>query len=154
MEKLQELELVDVINKYCKSGKPVLGICLGMQLFCSRSHEFGDFKGLNLIPRIVKNISSIKQFKNKIKVPVIGWHEVKNSKKNSITVNLKNNSFYHIHSFYCDLAEKKYELFETNISGIPVCTGLNKDNIYGFQFHPEKSRGQGIELLNQFCNIS
>ena len=153
MEKIQELDLIDVIKKYYKSGKPILGICLGMQLLCSSSHEFGNFNGLNLVPGTVKNISSIEQFKNKIKVPIIGWYEVKNLKKNSISIDPKNNFYYHIHSFYCDLAEKNNKLFETIIHGIPVCTGLNKDNIYGFQFHPEKSRDQGIELLNQFCNI-
>ena len=154
MEKLCELDLIDVINSYCKSGKPFLGICLGMQLLCSKSFEFGDTNGLNIIPGNVKNISSIKEFNVNTKIPIIGWYEVENAKKSLTSINIDNKSFYHIHSFYCDLDEKKDELFISNINGLNICTGINKDNIYGFQFHPEKSRIQGIELLNQFCDIN
>ena len=154
MEKLHELDLIDAITNYCRSGKPFLGICLGMQLLCSKSFEFGETKGLNLIPGTVKNISEIKEFNYNTKIPIIGWYEVKNIKNSLTNINSQNKFFYHIHSFYCDLDEKRDELFISNINGLNICTGINKENIYGFQFHPEKSRNQGIELLNQFCGIN
>jgi glutamine amidotransferase len=154
MEKLYELDLIDAIHSYCKSGKPFLGICLGMQLLCSKSFEFGETIGLDVVSGYVKNITTKKEFTANIKIPVIGWYKVENIKKSLASINGDNRLFYHIHSFYCDLDEKKYELFTSNINGLNICTGLNKDNIFGFQFHPEKSRSQGLELLNQFCDIN
>ena len=154
IEKLNELDLINAIISYCKSGKPFLGICLGMQLLCSKSFEFGETNGLNIIQGTVKNISKIKGFNDYTKIPIIGWYDVKNTKQSLTNIKSLNKSFYHIHSFYCDLEEKKDELFTSNINGLNICTGINKENIYGFQFHPEKSRIQGIELLNQFCDIN
>lgn len=153
MERLNELNLIDTITDYCKSGKPFLGICLGMQLLCSKSFEFGETNGLNIIPGTVKNISEFKEFNDNTKIPIIGWYEVKNKKKSLTSIQSQNKVFYHIHSFYCDLDEKENELFTSSINGLNICTGINKDNVYGFQFHPEKSRVQGIELLNKFCDI-
>ena len=153
IEKLHELDLINAIISYCKSGKPFLGICLGMQLLCSKSFEFGETNGLNIIQGTVKNISEIKGFNDYTKIPIIGWYDVENTKQSLTNIKSLNKSFYHIHSFYCDLKEKKDQLFSSNINGLNICTGINKENIYGFQFHPEKSRIQGIELLNQFCDI-
>ena len=153
MEKLYELDLIDTIINYCATGKPFLGICLGMQLLCSKSFEFGETKGLNIIPGTVKKISEIKEFNDNTKIPIIGWYEVKNVKNSIININNENKFFYHIHSFYCDLDKKKDELFISSINDLNICTGINKGNVYGFQFHPEKSRTQGIKLLNQFCDI-
>ena len=109
MERLNELNLIDAITDYCKSGKPFLGICLGMQLLCSKSFEFGETNGLNIIPGTVKNISEFKEFNDNTKIPIIGWYEVKNKKKSLTSIQSQNKVFYHIHSFYCDLDEKENE---------------------------------------------
>ena len=153
MDKLIKLDIVDAIKNYCKSGNPFLGICLGMQLLCSNSNEFGQTEGLDIISGTVKNISEKKKFIKTTKIPIIGWHQVKNSKKINIQINEENNLFYHVHSFYCDLQDEENNLFHTEIDNMKICTGLNKENVFGFQFHPEKSREQGIDLLKKFCQI-
>lgn len=153
MEKLNKFKLIDPLIKYANSGKPLLGICLGMQLLCSSSDEFVKTKGLNLIPGTVKKLSNINGFKEK-KLPVIGWFKVSDTKNEKNNIISNNQLYYHLHSFYCEIENKEHQLFSSKIFGTNVCTGIKKENIFGFQFHPEKSRNNGLILINKFCQLS
>lgn len=152
MEKLNKFKLVEPLIKYAKSDRPLLGICLGMQLLCSSSDEFVKTKGLNLVPGTVKKLSNINSFKGK-KLPVIGWFKVSDSKNFKNKINSNDQYYYHLHSFYCELQNEEHQLFSSKIFGINICTGINKNNIFGFQFHPEKSRENGLMLIDKFCQL-
>ena len=131
-----------------KKKKPILGICLGMQLLTESSEEFGLTKGLSLISGKVVKIQT-----KKLLVPNVGWNEVKVIKQNPLFANFdtKNINFYHVHSYQV-LCKKKYSLAEIDYEKkITVC--INKGHIYGVQFHPERSHKNGFQLLLNFEKI-
>ena len=138
-------------------NKPVLGICLGMQLFMTKSYEFGENNGLNIIDGPVEKIQ-IDESISKFKLPHIGWREVNRfeSSHNSISYfeNIFNKKFYFVHSFESKPNDKKYivgtcEYFKTKINSI-----ILKDNIIGCQFHPEKSGKNGLKFIESFINFA
>ena len=146
---LKKYNLFDlIISKALNDNTPILGICLGMQVLATMGFENGKENGLNLIPG---NIEKIK--KTKLKLPHIGWNEIKISKESPILKNIKNQTdFYFVHSyrFVCEdsddiLTTTKYE--DTFVSS--VC----KRNIFGVQFHPEKSLTAGLQLIKNFIDI-
>lgn len=142
MEVLKYKKLDISIYNAVDEGKKLIGICLGMQLLLTRSYEFGETEGLNLISGEVlpfkKNTS--------LRVPHMGWNEAKTNNPDFADLN---GDYYFVHSFYCSLVNKSDELFRTKY-GIKYCSGLQKDNqIFGFQFHPEKSQKLGLSLLNK-----
>ena len=146
---LKEYGIYDLLrSKALKDNTPILGICLGMQILATVGFENGQEDGLNLIPGSVK-----KMKETKLKLPHIGWNEVKISKKNPIFKDIKDQTdFYFVHSyrFICEdnndiLTTTKYE--DTFISS--VC----KKNIFGVQFHPEKSLVAGLQLIKNFIHI-
>ena len=148
---LKRLDLVDEIIKNVKSGKPILGICIGMQLLVSNSEEHGNFKGLSLIDgKVVK----IKSSKNNFKVPIIGWRKVYCNKKTENGFNLKKNldnkEFYFIHSYEVKTKKKFETLSQYKNLDKEVTAVIGKDNILGCQFHPEKSGKYGIDFLKKF----
>jgi len=146
---LKKYNLFDlIISKALNDNTPILGICLGMQVLATTGFENGKENGLNLIPG---NIEKMKE--TKLKLPHIGWNEIKINKENSILKNIKNQTdFYFVHSyrFVCEdnddiLTTTKYE--DTFVSS--VC----KRNIFGVQFHPEKSLTAGLQLIKNFIDI-
>ena len=146
---LKEYGIFDLLrSKALKDNTPILGICLGMQILATVGFENGQEDGLNLISGSVK-----KMKETKLKLPHIGWNEVKISKKNPIFKDIKDQTdFYFVHSyrFICEdnndiLTTTKYE--DTFISS--VC----KKNIFGVQFHPEKSLVAGLQLIKNFIHI-
>lgn len=146
---LKKYNLFDlIISKALDDNTPILGICLGMQVLATTGFENGKENGLNLIPG---NIEKMKE--TKLKLPHIGWNEIKINKENSILKNIKNQTdFYFVHSyrFVCEdnddiLTTTKYE--DTFVSS--VC----KKNIFGVQFHPEKSLTAGLQLIKNFIDI-
>ena len=124
------------IFEYVKTGKDLLGICLGMQLFMNQSNEFGKNKGLSLIDGTVKNLD----FKANTPVPHIGWNNISISKNDSKFLNKISNEnyFYFIHSYYVRLNEEIDYAFKTDYGDISFVSLINKENIFGTQFHPEK----------------
>ena len=128
---------------------PILGICLGMQLFTRKSEE-GILNGFNWIPGQVKKFKSTKDFK----VPHMGWNEVKtNNKKLKILENIdKGSRFYFVHSYYVEVDNKEHSLFKTTFN-ISFDSGIYRDNLYGVQFHPEKSHKFGMNILKNFSEI-
>ena len=155
MKNLDRLGLAKVINKFIKSGKPFMGICLGMQLLFSESEEFGRHKGLNIIKGKVKKF--IKK-NRQIKVPQIGWNHIypipeDNNWQNSPFKNISFREFmYFVHSYYVDPVDKKNILSLTEYEGVEYCSSILHKNIFATQFHPEKSGLEGIKIYKNWIN--
>ena len=149
MEKLISKNYDKFIKKQViENKKKILGICSGMQVLGNYSEE-GFCHGLNLIDGTIKKLD---QKKNNIKVPHIGWNKV-NFKENQLMEGIKDSSrFYFCHSYYFLPLDKNNTLLECDY-GHKFSCGINKENIYGIQFHPEKSLEDGSRLLNNFCKI-
>ena len=138
-----------IINHTIDKKVPILGICLGMQLLVNGSEEFGYTEGLGLIPGKVKKLKT----KN-LRVPNVGWNEIKIKKRNNLMENflIKKPYFYHVHSYYVS-CQKKYKIAEIDYDQ-NVTVAINHKNIFGVQFHPERSHKNGLQLLINFKKIS
>ena len=151
MDYLQSNKLDKALNKsILEDKKPILGICLGMQLMCQRSEE-GETPGLGWFDASITKI----QVENKLKykIPHIGWNSAVNSKKAKLFNGIEQDAeFYFVHSYYVEKAKKDEILCETNYEREFV-SALNKENIYGVQFHPEKSHEAGFQLLKNFAEL-
>lgn len=146
MRNLKEKNLDQVMLREIKKGKPALGICLGMQLLFSFSEE-GSINCLNLIK------GTVNKFNTKLKIPEIGWNQVEVNKNSKLLKGIKNNSyFYFVNSYYCSPEDKAIVMGNTDYEQ-PFCSILKKDNLYGVQFHPEKSGDVGLQLLKNFWEI-
>ena len=152
MQKLKEKKLDSKIIEFASTKKPIMGICLGMQMLFSNSEEFGSTAGLNLIEGSVKKLPS----SDNQKLPNIGWLKIKISdQEEPLISNIKStDSFYHIHSFYAEPKEPNNILAKTNFFDKAYCSIAKKGNIFGCQFHPEKSGDQGLEIIKNFVGIS
>tara|TARA_B100000614_G_C14550361_1_gene493755 strand:- start:1585 stop:2220 length:636 start_codon:yes stop_codon:yes gene_type:complete len=130
--------------------KPILGICVGMQLFSTFGDEDGGSDGLGWIKGRVKKIS-LKDLS--LKLPHMGWNNIQISSSSKLLNGINNDShFYFVHSYSFDLDEKKYVSATTNYS-IEIVSAIEKENIFGTQFHPEKSQANGIKILENFVKI-
>ena len=130
--------------------KPILGICVGMQLFASFGDEDGGSNGLGWIEGKVKKIS-LKDLS--LKLPHMGWNNIQISSNSKLLNGINNDShFYFVHSYSFDVDEKKYISATTNYS-IEIVSVIEKENIFGTQFHPEKSQANGIKILENFIKI-
>jgi len=155
IETIRKLNLDETLKEYVKKGKFIMGICLGMQLLCSESEEFEINKGLNLIPGKIISLKEIINKKN-IKIPNIGWStllrkniEIKNQFYDDIN---EKDTFYFIHSFVAK-TDVKYQAFNSLYYEVEFQAAINKNNIYGVQFHPEKSGRSGLKIINNFLNL-
>lgn len=147
---LNKLNLIEVIKDHSSKKKPLLGICLGMQLLLSSSKEFGFFKGLDIIEGTVEKITSSK--KNKIKIPHIGWNTlIFKNEKNNLNID-KKSSFYFIHSYIAKVKKKSSIIAYADFEDIKIPAIIQENKVLGVQFHPEKSSFSGLKLLRQFCN--
>ena len=147
-KKLFESGLHEVLIEEAKKGKPVMGICLGMQLLFERSFEYGEHKGLGLIK------GDILPFEGKIdkslKIPQIGWNALKLTKKDCpLWKHIKEGDYvYFVHSYFAELSDATASESEY---GINFTAAVSDGNIYGCQFHPEKSGDVGLNILRGFC---
>ena len=151
MEELEKRSLINVIKEIIEKGKPFLGICLGYQLLFSESEESEKQKGLDILK------GSVKKFKSKdgLKIPHMGWNKINTKpKKNSNILNgVPDESYmYFVHSYFVKPDDKKIVICKTDY-GQNFASGIQKDNIYAFQFHPEKSQGVGLKIVENFVNI-
>lgn len=148
MNKLKKYDLVDIVYRVVEDKKPFLGICVGLQLLFEKSFEFGEHNGLGLIKGLVKKFPS----KEGYKVPHMGWNSVEFTKENRLFNGVKKGSyFYFVHSFYAK-SEDKAEIAQTNYI-LDFTSAVNIDNLFGVQFHPEKSQTTGLQILKNFCDI-
>jgi imidazole glycerol-phosphate synthase subunit HisH len=158
MSNLKELKLIDPIRKFIDGGKPFLGICLGLQVLFEESEEYGPVAGLGILPgRVVKFSSDMSEIKNGqlIKVPHMGWNNIGVKKKDPLFENIDAVApyFYFVHSYYVIPKDKTMVATVTNY-GVEFVSGVQHENIYAFQFHPEKSQNMGLSLLERFSNLN
>jgi glutamine amidotransferase len=143
---LEEKNLKNLIIEEVNKGKNILGICLGMQLLYDKSFENGEFDGLGLIK------GNIKKFDISLKVPHMGWNNLKFQQNNPILKYIKEGDYvYYVHSYYAEGEEEDlitYSEYEVKVPGI-----VNRENIYGIQFHPEKSGTVGHNILKAYKEI-
>lgn len=156
IKKLKNLGLDKIIVKKAKEKVKILGICLGMQLLFSRGYENEECEGLNLIPGEVKLISRSSEHD---RIPIIGWRKTKTAinykdKKNQITKYLNNIDFYYLHSYQVIPENKNDILAYYDNYGTSINSAVANNNIWGVQFHPEKSGYEGLEFLKAFYNLN
>lgn len=158
MKGLAERQLIDPIKDFVQSARPLLGICLGMQLLMSKSFEFGEHAGLNLIE------GDVLGFKNRLnnneydfKIPHIGWNEINRQKaswEKTVLAGLESGTkTYFLHSFYVVPKDPQHILAQTHYANKDFCSVVHKDNVYGCQFHPEKSSDVGLKILRNFLEL-
>ncbi len=148
MEHLKQTGLDEAIKEFVKSGKYLLGVCLGMQLLFESSKEFGNYNGLGLIEGEVVYFDK-KKTKNR-KIPHMGWNKLFNI-NSPIFKEIKNPYLYFVHSLHA-VCDEKYVIGKT-IYGYEFVSAVNKENIFGIQPHPEKSHNNGLKILQNFVNL-
>ena len=140
--------MIEALKKFALiQKKPFLGICVGMQLLATDSEENGEHKGLDWIPGHIKKLPN----KN-LKMPHMGWNEVIPKKTLKKDFFIEENNYYFVHSYYFECEDINNILAHTNY-GIDFASIVSKENIYGVQFHPEKSSNQGLNLIKSFIQI-
>ena len=152
--KLRATGLVDTIMKETAAGKPLLGICLGMQLLFEESHEYGVHKGLGLIKGTVASIDEDlkKQGITDLKVPHIGWNALDFKEDEPLFKYIKQGDcVYYVHSFYGRDCEES--TIATSMYGIKLTGAVRNGSVYGTQFHPEKSGDVGLNILRAFMEV-
>ena len=146
-EKLRASGLDAFVREQAAAGKPLMGICLGMQLLFERSYEYGDHEGLGLLKGQVVGMSG--RLPEGLKIPHMGWNALKLTKPAKL---LEEGSYvYFVHSFYAENCEDS--LAAVTDYGIPITAAVEKGNIFGCQFHPEKSGNVGLAILKKFCEV-
>ncbi|MDR2429265.1 MAG: imidazole glycerol phosphate synthase subunit HisH [Candidatus Margulisbacteria bacterium] len=150
VENLQKKQLWTILQN--TGDKPFLGICLGMQLLLSASEEFGRTAGLDAVPGQVCYFRNNENFPKELPVPHMGWNDVR--QKNSVLFKNLPEVFsaYFVHSYYAQPADEKFTIGLTDY-GIDFCAALQKENIFGVQFHPEKSGEHGLQILKNFLEL-
>lgn len=149
-DKLRKTGLDEIVKKEARAGKYILGICLGMQLLFEKSREYGEHAGLGLLQGTIESLAG--DIQAELKIPHMGWNNLHIERQDAILRrNGEGDSVYFVHSFYaknCDaslIATAEYD------AAIPALVG--KDNVYGAQFHPEKSGKVGLALLKSFAEL-
>ena len=156
MSNLEKLNLIDTVHQSVKSGKPFLGICLGLQLLFSQSEEFGQVNGLGILPGKVvgfKDAQPKSDSGEPLKIPHMGWNTVHAVSGNPLFDSVADDSyFYFVHSYY--IVPQNHEIVATTTQyGIEFTSGIHHENIHAFQFHPEKSQRLGLTLLKNFSKL-
>lgn len=147
MEKLQALNLISEIKNFITSGKPFLGICLGLQLLFETSTEGGNTEGLGVLPGTVERFTDLK-------VPHMGWNQIQIQSKDCALFNGIHNGIntYFCHSYYVKPTDDSISSTKTDY-GINFTSSICKDNVYAIQFHPEKSQEVGLKILENFVKL-
>ncbi|SFH91025.1 glutamine amidotransferase [Tindallia magadiensis] len=148
MHQLEAKGLVTLIEKEVTSGKMVMGICLGMQVFFDKGYEGDECNGLGFIP------GTIKRIPEGVKIPHMGWNQLDIHQHNPVLNHIEENTYvYFVHSYYAADVPKKYILAETDYN-IEIPAIVQKENIVGVQFHPEKSSKKGLQIIKNFGELS
>ena len=149
--KLRDSGMADIVRQQAAAGKPIMGICLGMQLLFDKSYEYGEHEGLGLIPGAVRPIRDV--IPTDCKVPHIGWNALTFAGEKSALFKYLNEGdcVYFVHSYYA--ADCGDAVTATAEYGAPLTASVEKGNVYGCQFHPEKSGKVGLSILKAFCEL-
>ena len=149
-QKLRASGLAQVVIEQACAGKPLLGICLGMQLLFETSYEYGEHDGLGLIDGCIRPIADV--IPSDYKIPHIGWNALKLQGQSPLFAHIKDGDFvYFVHSYYA--ADCEQSVIATAEYGAPLTAAVAKGNVYGCQFHPEKSGDVGLRILRAFCEL-
>ena len=142
---MKQLENIGFLEVLCRNTKPILGICLGMQILSTLGFEYGETKGLGLIH------AEARPMLIDAKVPHVGFNTIEVTQANDVLNGLEKEEFYFMHSF--EVVNYTNIISLTQYEGHKFVSSIQKDNIYGVQFHPEKSRQAGIKLLSNFIQL-
>ena len=157
MDNLEQFSLIDTVKKSIQSGKPFLGICLGLQLLFSQAEEFGLVSGLDILKGKVvgfENERTKSDASNPLKIPHMGWNNVEVKPSYPLFESIHNRSyFYFVHSYYV-VPEDEATVATTTNYGIDFVSGIHHENIHAFQFHPEKSQQLGLAVLRNFSKLA
>lgn len=155
MNSLASLNLDSLIKELADAGKPLVGVCLGMQLLMTDSNEFGAHGGLDLIPGQVRRFTNPQENGSILKIPQIGWNKIlgKTNWDQTPLAGLTDQEYmYFVHSFCCYPDDPGVVLAESNYGGEVFCSSLFKANIFGCQFHPERSAKSGLKIYENIKN--
>lgn len=150
VDKLRATGLDKAVMRAAENGTPLLGICVGMQMLFEKDYEYGEHDGLGLIPGEVRSIREL--IAPEMKVPAIGWSSLSYKKDSRLFKDIAAGAFvYFVHSY----SAVKCEPYISAVTdyGVEITAAVEKGNVYGTQFHPEKSGEIGLKILNNFCNI-
>jgi len=152
MENLTQLGILPILNKRVLEDKiPILGICLGMQLLSDWSEE-GNAAGLGWIDAKTVKLN-FNGNGSKLKIPHMGWNSIEKRRENCLLKNITFDAdFYFVHSYHV-ICNDKNDILSTTLYGYNITSAINKENIYGTQFHPEKSHDQGMQILKNFVEL-
>lgn len=151
MEHLKSNGMDEAIKDFARSGKPLLGICLGMQLLFESSQEFGSHEGLGLIDGEIVKFDESK-FDHKLKIPHMGWNEIFTEKNSPLFTDMDKDFYlYFVHSYHA-VCDDRYAIGKTHY-GYEFVSAVQKENIYGIQPHPEKSHENGLKILVNFAKL-
>lgn len=149
MQSIRKMGWEDAISKTVCKGMPLLGICLGMQLLADEGEEHGSSKGLGLIPGKIQHLT-IRNTSQDLRVPHVGWNEITAKQDDILLKGIENGTdFYFVHSYYFNAANENNILAKTPY-GLDFPSIVRKDNVWGTQFHPEKSSLPGFQLIRNF----
>lgn len=149
-EALRSTGLDRVVQEEAGKGKPLMGICLGMQMLFDRSYEYGEYEGLGLIPGEIVPMEG--RIPKELPIPHIGWNELALKQPSLLMKNTANGDYvYFVHSYYAE-TPAEYVIATTEY-GVEMTAAVQKDNVYGCQFHPEKSSEVGLSILKAFCEL-
>lgn len=149
-EALRSTGLDRVVQEEAGKGKPLMGICLGMQMLFDRSYEYGEYEGLGLIPGEIVPMEG--RIPKDLPIPHIGWNELMLKQPSPLMKNTANGDYvYFVHSYYAE-TPAEYVITTTDY-GVEMTAAVQKDNVYGCQFHPEKSSEVGLSILKAFCEL-
>ncbi|MFZ3072991.1 MAG: imidazole glycerol phosphate synthase subunit HisH [Thermodesulfobacteriota bacterium] len=154
MRNLENYGLIEPLLKSISTGKPFLGICLGLQLLFEEGEEDGPCKGLGVIKgKVLKFPSGMKDEGRELKIPHMGWNSVKKEKESGLLKDIEDGTFfYFVHSYYAVPDDKTVTLTKTSY-GTDFTSSIEKDNVVACQFHPEKSQKAGLTLLKNFIEM-
>lgn len=150
MHNLEKFGLAEPIREVIRKGRPFLGICMGLQVLFEEGEEFGRHKGLGILAGRVVRLRLAKQYK----IPHVGWNRIRKKRRLPLLSAIEDNSyFYFVHSYHVRPLDPDLVTTVTDYGGHDFVSSVAKDRLFACQFHPEKSQGQGLQLLKSFAEL-